>query len=83
MSYHSWMKKHASKHKAIVDRLSHLDDDELLDYFDFDSFRQVLTPRIGLSSNLEVLLRGSSLWPNNRFFYTYPCSDGDFALTLG
>ncbi len=37
MSYKSWFEAHAKKHKAIVDRLTHLSDDEVIAYFDFDN----------------------------------------------
>ena len=37
MSYKSWFDTHAQKHKEIVDRLSHLNDDEVIAYFDFDN----------------------------------------------
>ena len=36
MSYKSWHDEHAIKHKKLVDKLSHLTDDELIEYFDFD-----------------------------------------------
>ena len=37
MSYKSWHDEHAIKHKKLVDKLSHLTDDELIEYFDFDN----------------------------------------------
>jgi len=37
MSYELWFKAHGKKHKEIVDRLSDLTDDEVLDYFEFDN----------------------------------------------
>ncbi len=37
MSYKSWFDAHAKKHKKIVDKLAHLSDDALIDYFDFDN----------------------------------------------
>jgi len=37
MSYGSWFKEHGEKHKKIVDRLTHLSDDELIEYFKFDN----------------------------------------------
>ncbi|RUM73656.1 MAG: hypothetical protein DSZ11_05415 [Sulfurovum sp.] len=37
MSYSSWFKAHGNKHKEIVDRLKHLNDDELIEYFRFDN----------------------------------------------
>lgn len=37
MSYQSWHAEHAEKHKQIVEKLSHLSDDELIDYFKFEN----------------------------------------------
>jgi Zn-finger protein len=39
MSYQSWHQKHSLKHKQIVDKLSHLSDDEIIEYFDFDNMK--------------------------------------------
>jgi Zn-finger protein len=39
MSYESWFKNHTIKHKKLVDKLSHLSDEELIDYFDFENMR--------------------------------------------
>ena len=37
MSYSSWFQSHGKKHKEIVDRLSHLSDSELIEYFRFEN----------------------------------------------
>ncbi len=37
MGYISWIKKHSQKHKKIIDKLSDLSDDQIIDYFDFDN----------------------------------------------
>jgi len=37
MSYLSWHTEHANKHKKLVEKLSHLSDDEMIKYFDFDN----------------------------------------------
>jgi hypothetical protein len=37
MSYSSWFQAHGEKHKKIIDKLSHLSDDELIKYFRFDN----------------------------------------------
>ena len=37
MSYGSWFKEHGKKHREIIERLSHLSDDELIEYFRFDN----------------------------------------------
>lgn len=39
MSYRSWYEEHAKKHKEIVESLSHLNDDELIDYFDYENMK--------------------------------------------
>lgn len=39
MSYQSWHIEHAKKHKKIVDKLAHLSDDEIIDYFDYDNLK--------------------------------------------
>ncbi len=40
MSYKSWHKSHAKKHQKILEKLSHLSDDEIVDYFDFKNMVQ-------------------------------------------
>lgn len=40
MSYKSWHDEHAQKHKKLVDKLSHLSDEELIEYFDFENMVQ-------------------------------------------
>jgi hypothetical protein len=40
MSYKKWFLKHASKHKEIVDKLTHLSDDEVIEYFDYENMRE-------------------------------------------
>ncbi len=40
MSYSSWFQAHGKKHKEIIERLSHLSDDELIEYFRFDNMVQ-------------------------------------------
>jgi hypothetical protein len=37
MSYKSWFQSHGKKHKEIVDRLSHLSDNELIEYFRYEN----------------------------------------------
>jgi len=37
MGYGSWFQAHGEKHKKIVEKLSHLSDDELIAYFRFDN----------------------------------------------
>ena len=37
MSYSSWFQAHGEKHKKIIDKLTHLSDDELIAYFRFDN----------------------------------------------
>ncbi len=37
MSYLTWFENHAKKHKKIVNKLSHLSDDELIVYFEYDN----------------------------------------------
>ena len=37
MSYKSWLDKHAIKHKKIMEKLSHLSDDEVIEYFRFEN----------------------------------------------
>ncbi|MEA3498478.1 MAG: hypothetical protein U9R16_05395 [Campylobacterota bacterium] len=39
MSYKTWYEKHSLKHKKIVDKLSHLSDDEIIEYFDFENMK--------------------------------------------
>jgi Zn-finger protein len=37
LTYQSWHVEHAKKHKKLVEKLAHLSDDELIEYFDFDN----------------------------------------------
>lgn len=37
MSYKQWFDTHAQKHKAIMNRLTHLSDDEVIAYFRFEN----------------------------------------------
>ncbi len=32
MSYKDWFEKHGKKHREIIERLSHLNDDEVIEY---------------------------------------------------
>ena len=34
------MQQHAKKHKAIVEKLTHLSDDEIIEYFDFENMKE-------------------------------------------
>jgi len=40
MKYIDWFSEHAYKHKKIVDSLSHLKIDKIIEYFDYDNMRQ-------------------------------------------
>lgn len=40
MTYTEWYRQHAKKHAALVQSLSHLTKDELIEYFDFDNMKQ-------------------------------------------
>jgi len=35
LSYRSWHEEHAKRHQSIVKKLSHLSDDEIVEYFSF------------------------------------------------
>ena len=37
MSYIKWFEEHATKHAAIMKKLEHLSDDEVIDYFVFEN----------------------------------------------
>ena len=37
MSYNQWFEEHTQKHKAIIERLSHLSDEEVIKYFRFEN----------------------------------------------
>ena len=39
MGYEEWFRDFARRHRAIVEKLSHLSDEELVDYFDYDHMR--------------------------------------------
>ncbi|MCK4442191.1 MAG: hypothetical protein KAU90_09285 [Sulfurovaceae bacterium] len=40
MSYSSWFQSHGEKHKKIIKKLSHLNDQELIEYFRFENMIQ-------------------------------------------
>jgi hypothetical protein len=37
MSYDRWFKEHGYKHRIILEKLKHLDDDEIIKYFRFEN----------------------------------------------
>ena len=37
MSYNQWFQEHAAKHRAIMDKLTHLSDQEIIEYFRFEN----------------------------------------------
>lgn len=37
MTYHEWFESHASKHAAIMKKLTHLSDTEVINYFRFEN----------------------------------------------
>ena len=37
MSYNSWFQSHGEKHKKVVEKLSHLNDQEVIEYFRFEN----------------------------------------------
>lgn len=37
MSYSKWYKEHGKKHQAVMRRLAHLSDDEVISYFRFEN----------------------------------------------
>lgn len=37
MTYKNWFQVHGEKHKAIMDKLTHLSDDEIIAYFRFEN----------------------------------------------
>ncbi len=40
MSYKSWIESHGKKHKDIVVKLSHLSDNEIIEYFRFENMKE-------------------------------------------
>lgn len=40
MSYKNWFQAHGKKHQAIMKKLTHLSDDEVITYFRFDNMLQ-------------------------------------------
>lgn len=40
MSYQSWVKEHNQKHSLIMDKLSHLSDDEVIEYFRYENMQK-------------------------------------------
>lgn len=39
MSYRSWYEEHAKKHKELVDKLAHLSDEDIIEYFDYENMK--------------------------------------------
>lgn len=40
MSYKKWFDEHAAKHRAIMEKLTHLSDEEVIEYFRFENMVQ-------------------------------------------
>ena len=40
MGYTSWFQNHGQKHKAIIDKLTHLSNNEIIAYFNFENMVQ-------------------------------------------
>lgn len=40
MSYKKWFDAHAAKHRAIMEKLTHLSDEEVIEYFRFENMVQ-------------------------------------------
>jgi len=40
MSYKKWFDEHAAKHRAIMEKLTHLSDEEVIQYFRFENMVQ-------------------------------------------
>jgi Zn-finger protein len=40
MTYEKWLESHANKHKKLLEKLSHLSVQEIIDYFEFDNMVQ-------------------------------------------
>jgi Zn-finger protein len=40
MTYEQWINQHNIKHQAIMKRLEHLSDREIIEYFDFDNMKK-------------------------------------------
>ncbi len=39
MTYQSWHEEHATKHKNILTKLTHLSNNEIIEYFDFENMK--------------------------------------------
>ncbi|MEA3315239.1 MAG: hypothetical protein U9Q30_05230, partial [Campylobacterota bacterium] len=39
MSYSNWLDTHSLKHKNIINKLSHLTDEEIIKYFDYENMK--------------------------------------------
>lgn len=39
MTYSNWLDKHSLKHKNIINKLSHLSDEEIIKYFDYENMK--------------------------------------------
>jgi len=37
MAYNKWIKQHSIKHEKLIKKLSHLSDDEVIEYFDYEN----------------------------------------------
>lgn len=40
MSYKQWFETHGAKHRAIMEKLTHMSDDEVIEYFRFENMVQ-------------------------------------------
>ncbi|MDB2405689.1 hypothetical protein N9W00_02010, partial [Arcobacteraceae bacterium] len=39
MSYLSWHEEHSQKHKEIIEKISHLSDEQIIEYFSFENMK--------------------------------------------
>jgi Zn-finger protein len=40
MTYEQWIEQHKAKHHIIMEKLTHLSDSEVIEYFDFENMRR-------------------------------------------
>jgi hypothetical protein len=40
VTYQSWLEEHLKKHKKITNKLSHLSDDEVIEYFNYENMQK-------------------------------------------
>ncbi len=74
MSYESWFENHAQKHKIIINKLDHLSDDEIIEYFRYDNM-------VKKEIDFCPLYKDNKKCHDIKYLNCYLCGCSNFRLT--